>query len=193
MKLKSNSIVLLFLALVLIISSIFGINKINKININNLKLDSSASKTTLETAISNLKQDMESKGKTLTESVLPKINNDQIDVGDTTTFPIKVVCDNYEFQVDSSFEVNVVGEANGTIVNYSSEYPSYTNNQILHNIIKIKDDSGIKTIEYPDGNILSGNGKKIIAIDYTVSVNGSNIFTIINTKGEKNSKRCIYR
>ena len=185
-KVYKTYIVLLFLVLILIISSIFSINKIKETN--NLKLYSLDSKETLETAISNLKEEMESKGKNLTAEVLPKINNEQIDVGDTNSFPIKVVCDNYEFQVNSNFEVNVVGEANGTIVNYSSKYPSYTNNQILNNLIKINDDSGIKTIEYPNGHILNGHNKKNITIDYTVSVNNSNIFTIINSKGEKRIK-----
>ena len=185
-KVYKTYIVLLFLVLILIISSIFSINKIKETN--NLKLYSLDSKETLETAISNLKEEMESKGKNLTAEVLPKINNEQIDVGDTNSFPIKVVCDNYEFQVNSNFEVNVVGEANGTIVNYSSKYPSYTNNQIVNNLIKINDDSGIKTIEYPNGHILNGHNKKNITIDYTVSVNNSNIFTIINSKGEKRIK-----
>lgn len=185
-KVYKTYIVLLFLVLILIISSIFSINKIKETN--NLKLYSLDSKETLETAISNLKEEMESKGKNLTAEVLPKINNEQIDVGDTNSFPIKVVCDNYEFQVNSNFEVNVVGEANGTIVNYSSKYPSYTNNQIVNNLIKINDDSGIKTIEYPNGHILNGHNKKNITIDYTVSVNNSNIFTIINSKGKKRIK-----
>ena len=51
-----------------------------------------------------------SKGENLTKEDLPKINNNEIDVKSTETFPIEVICENYIFNVDENFTVTYVRE-----------------------------------------------------------------------------------
>ena len=85
-----------------------------------------------------------------------------------------------------TFETSVFGsnvsEANK--IKFSYELSSYENNKFKI-LIKVTDENGIETIQFPDGDILNCNGKKEIGIDYEVDEGVDYIFIAKNSKGNE--------
>ena len=125
--------------------------------------------------------EQEGKGEELKKEDLPKINSEKIDVKDTTNFPVKVIYEKYKFEVDENFKVTYVGEANETIVTYTTEPKSYTNKDEVKILIEISNPKGIKSIQKPneDDKILPQQ-QTTVGIDYTVTKNGHYIFKVVD-------------
>ena len=150
------------------------------------KYSISEAKEKLELEISNLQIEQEKKGENLKKEDLPKMNNDEIDVRNTSNFPIEVICNNYRFSIDSNFNVSYVGQADETIVTYTTDPEGYTNKNEIKILIKIKNPKGIKTVEYPNNKYkLSTNGKTEIGIDYKVTSNGTYAFKIVDNENKE--------
>ena len=45
---------------------------------------------------------------------------------DTTNFPVEVICGKYKFEVDENFKVKYIGEADGTVIKYTTEPEDFT-------------------------------------------------------------------
>ena len=141
----------------------------------------SEAKEQLELEITNLQIEQEGKDEELKKEDLPKINSEKIDVKDTTNFPVEVIYEKYKFEVDENFKVTYVGEANGTIVTYTTEPKSYTNKDEVKILIEISNPKGIKSIQKPneDDKILPQQ-QTTVGIDYTVTKNGHYIFKVVD-------------
>ena len=130
----------------------------------------SSAKEKLQLAISDLMVEQTSKGENLTKEDLPKINNNEIDVKSTETFPIEVICENYIFNVDENFTVTYVREASGTVVTFTTEPESYTNKDEVKILVKISNPKGIKSIQKPgEKDRILAQGQKEVGIDYKVT------------------------
>lgn len=152
----------------------------------------SEAKEKLELKIIELRIEEEGKGEILTKEDLPKLNNDEIDVGSIESFPIEVIYQGYKFNIDENFNIIYIGEAIETIVTYTTDPNGYTNQDNITVKIKITNSRGIETILYPNGNKdISCNGKKTIAIDYSVNKNGTYIFKIIDKNGKETEKEIV--
>ena len=149
----------------------------------------SSAKEKLQLAISDLMVEQTSKGENLTKEDLPKINNDEIDVKSTETFPVEVICENYIFDVDENFTVTYVREASGTVVTFTTEPESYTNKDEVKILVKISNPKGIKSIQKPgETDRILAQGQKEVGIDYRVTKNGHYIFTIVDEEGKETVK-----
>ena len=149
----------------------------------------SSAKEKLQLAISDLMVEQTSKGENLTKEDLPKINNDEIDVKSTETFPVEVICENYIFDVDENFTVTYVREASGTVVTFTTEPESYTNKDEVKILVKISNPKGIKSIQKPgETDRILAQGQKEVGIDYKVTKNGHYIFTIVDEEGKETVK-----
>lgn len=149
----------------------------------------SSAKEKLQLAISDLMVEQTSKGENLTKEDLPKINNNEIDVKSTETFPIEVICENYIFNVDENFTVTYVREASGTVVTFTTEPESYTNKDEVKILVKISNPKGIKSIQKPgEKDRILAQGQKEVGIDYKVTKNGHYIFTIVDEEGKETVK-----
>lgn len=149
-------------------------------------------KEQLELEITNLQIEQEGKGEELKKEDLPKINSEKIDVKDTTNFPVEVIYEKYKFEVDENFKVTYVGEANETIVTYTTEPEGYTNKDEVKILIKISNPKGIKSIQKPneDDKILPQQ-QTTVGIDYTVTKNGHYIFKIVDMD-DKEIEKDVY-
>ena len=152
----------------------------------------SSAKEKLELAISDLMIEQTSKGENLTKDDLPKINSDEIDVKSIEKFPIEVICQNYKFNVDENFVVTYVGEANETIITYTTEPNGYTNKDKVKILIKISNPKGIKSIQKPGetDRILPINQTEV-GIDYEVTANGTYTFKIIDNENKETIKDIV--
>ena len=149
----------------------------------------SSAKEKLQLAISDLMVEQTSKGENLTKEDLPKINNNEIDVKSTETFPVEVICENYIFNVDENFTVTYVREASGTVVTFTTEPESYTNKNEVKILVKISNPKGIKSIQKPgETDRILAQGQKEVGIDYKVTKNGHYIFTIVDEEGKETVK-----
>ena len=149
----------------------------------------SSAKEKLQLAISDLMVEQTSKGENLTKEDLPKINNNEIDVKSTETFPVEVICENYIFSVDENFTVTYVREASGTVVTFTTEPESYTNKDEVKILVKISNSKGIKSIQKPgETDRILAQGQKEVGIDYKVTKNGHYIFTIVDEEGKETVK-----
>ena len=149
----------------------------------------SSAKEKLQLAISDLMVEQTSKGENLTKEDLPKINNNEIDVKSTETFPVEVICENYIFSVDENFTVTYVREASGTVVTFTTEPESYTNKDEVKILVKISNPKGIKSIQKPgETDRILAQGQKEVGIDYKVTKNGHYIFTIVDEEGKETVK-----
>ena len=149
----------------------------------------SSAKEKLQLAISDLMVEQTSKGENLTKEDLPKINNNEIDVKSTETFPVEVICENYIFNVDENFTVTYVREASGTVVTFTTEPESYTNKDEIKILVKISNPKGIKSIQKPgETDRILAQGQKEVGIDYKVTKNGHYIFTIVDEEGKETVK-----
>lgn len=200
--LKKNGITLVALVITIIIllllagitiATLGGENGLfAKVKQSKEKYSISEAKEKLELAISTLQIEQEGKGENLKKEDLTKINDDEIDVRDTSNFPIKVICNNYEFNIDSNFVVSYVGIANETIITYTTEPEGYTNKNEIKILVKIKNSKGIKTIEYPnDNDKLLANGQTEIGLDYKVTANGTYTFKIVDNDNKETKKDIV--
>ena len=149
----------------------------------------SSAKEKLQLAISDLMVEQTTKGENLTKEDLPKINNNEIDVKSTETFPVEVICENYIFNVDENFTVTYVRETSGTVVTFTTEPESYTNKDEVKILVKISNPKGIKSIQKPgETDRILAQGQKEVGIDYKVTKNGHYIFTIVDEEGKETVK-----
>ena len=156
---------------------------------NGLFARAKQAKEKLQLAISDLMVEQTSKGENLTKEDLPKINNDEIDVKSTETFPVEIICENYIFNVDENFTVTYVREASGTVVTLTTEPESYTNKDEVKILVKISNPKGIKSIQKPgETDRILAQGQKEVGIDYKVTKNGHYIFTIVDEEGKETVK-----
>lgn len=153
---------------------------ISKGKLSKEKYSISEAKEKLELNIMNLRVEQESKGELLTKEDLPKINNNEIDVKSTESFPVEIICGKYKFKVDEDFVVVYIDDEPGTIVTYTTELDGYTNKDDVKILIVINNERGIKTVEFPDGDKFSCDGKVNVGIDYNVNKNGIYKFKIID-------------
>ena len=159
---------------------------ISKTELAKKKYEISEAKEKLEFAIENLRIEQEGKGEELRRENLPKLNNNEIDVGSVEAFPVEVICGGYKFSVDENFVVTYLGEANRTIITYTTNPEGYTNQDEIQILIKIKNDKGIKEIKYPnDTNELIAYGKNEVGIDYKVTANGTYTFKVIDNENDE--------
>ncbi len=149
----------------------------------------SEAKEKLELEITNLQIEQQGKGEELKKEDLPKMNNDEIDVRDTTNFPVEVIYKNYKFEVDSNFHVTYVGEANETIITYTTEPDGYTNQNKVKVLVKISNPKGIKSILKPgETDKILPQDRTTAGIEFTVTKNGHYILKVEDVDGNEVSK-----
>ena len=201
-RLKENGITLVALVVTIIIllilsgiaiSNLLGENGlINQAKLGKEKYAISEAKEKIELEITNLQIEQQSKGEALTKEILPKINNEDIDVGDTSNFPVEVICGKYKFEVDNVFQVKYIGEADDTVIKYTTEPDDYTNQSNVKVLLKISNPKGIKSIKKPgekESEIVQNQTK--IETDFCVSKNGHYIIEVIDAE-DKEVKKDIY-
>ena len=133
--------------------------------------------------------EQQGKGEELKKEDLPKMNNDEIDVRDTTNFPVEVIYKNYKFEVDSNFHVTYVGEANETIITYTTEPDGYTNQNKVKVLVKISNPKGIKSILKPgETDKILPQDRTTAGIEFTVTKNGHYILKVEDIDGNEVSK-----
>ena len=176
------TIIIIILLAGIAIASLGGENGlIAKVMQSKEKYAISEAKEQLELEITNLQIEQEGKGEELKKEDLPKINSEKIDVRDTTNFPVEVIYEKYKFEVDENFKVTYIGEANETIVTYTTEPEGYTNKDEVKILIKISNPKGIKSIQKPDeDDKILPQQQTTVGIDYTVTKNGHYIFKIVD-------------
>ena len=149
----------------------------------------SEAKEKLELEIANLQIEQQGKGEELKKEDLPKMNNDEIDVRDTTNFPVEVIYKNYKFEVDSNFHVTYVGEANETIITYTTEPDGYTNQNKVKVLVKISNPKGIKSILKPgETDKILPQDRTTAGIEFTVTKNGHYELKVEDVDGNEVSK-----
>ena len=149
----------------------------------------SEAKEKLELEITNLQIEQQGKGEELKKEDLPKMNNDEIDVRDTTNFPVEVIYKNYKFEVDSNFHVTYVGEANETIITYTTEPDGYTNQNKVKVLVKISNPKGIKSILKPgETDKILPQDRTTAGIEFTVTKNGHYELKVEDVDGNEVSK-----
>lgn len=201
-KTKENAITLVALVVTIIIllilagvtiSNLLGENGlINQAKLGKEKYAISEAKEKIELEITNLQVEQQSKGEALTKEILPKINNEDIDVRDTSNFPVEVICGKYKFEVDNVFQVKYIGEADDTVIKYTTEPDDYTNQSNVKVLLKISNPKGIKSIKKPgeDESEIFQNQTKI-ETDFSVSKNGHYTIEVIDAE-DKEVKKDIY-
>ena len=149
----------------------------------------SEAKEKLELEITNLQIEQNGKGEKLTKKDLSKMNSDEIDVRDTTNFPVEVIYKNYKFEVDSNFNVKYIGEANETIITYTTEPEGYTNKNNIKVLVKITNPKGIKSILKPgETDKILPQDRTTAGVEFTVTKNGHYILKVEDVDGNEVSK-----
>lgn len=151
----------------------------------------SAAKEKVELAIHELRMEEQLKGNAFTKESLRllKGDNNEISVKSTEKFPVEVVCDVYEFEIDENYNVVYIGEADYTILTYITEPENYINQDAVTLKIKVKNPKGIKEIHYPnEEEIIQAQGKKQVDISYLVSENGIYTFKVINSENKEETR-----
>ena len=152
----------------------------------------SSAKEKIELAISDLMVEQTSKGENLRKEDLLKINSDEIDVRNTDNFPIEAICQSYKFNINENFTVTYVGEANETIITYTTEPEGYTNKDEVKVLVKISNPKGIKSIQKPgETDKILPQGQTEVGIDFTVTKNGHYELKVEDTN-EKQTIKDIY-
>ena len=198
-KSKTNGITLVALIITIIILLILvgvtigtlgGNNGLfAKAKLSKEKYEISKAKEKIELEIANLQIEQQTKGYELTKEILPKMNNDEIDVRDTTNFPVEVICGDYKFEIDENFKVKYVGEVNETIITYTTEPCGYTNQNKVKILVKISNPKGIKSIKKPgeeNEEVIKNQTK--IETEFSVNKNGHYILEVTDTEDKKISK-----
>lgn len=146
-------------------------------------------KEKIELAIADLQVEQQGKGEDLNKEDLPKINSEEIDVRDTTNFPVEVIFKNYKFEVDSNFNVKYIGEANETIITYTTEPEGYTNKADIKVFVKVSNPKGLKSILKPgETDKILPQDKTTAEIEFTVTKNGHYILKVEDVDGNEVSK-----
>ena len=193
---KSNGITLIALVITIIvllilagisISALNGENGLfSKVKQGKEKYSIAQAKEKIELEITNLQIEKQEKGEELKKEDLPKMDSDEIDVRDTTNFPVEIICNGYKFNIDSGFNVSYVGIANETIITYTTEPEGYTNQDSVKVTVKITSPKGIKSILKPGetDKILPQNRNET-GIDFTVTKNGHYILKVEDIDGNE--------
>ena len=197
-KTKENAITLVALVITIVIllilagiaiSNLLGEHGlINQAKLGKEKYAISAAKEKLELEITNLQVEQQAKGESLTKEILPKINNDDIDVRDISNFPVEVICGKYKFEVDNNFQVKYIGEADDTVIKYTTEPDNYTNQNSVKVMLKISNPKGIKSIEKPGEESEVVESQTKIETDFTVNKNGHYILKVVDAKDKEVTK-----
>ena len=146
-------------------------------------------KEKLELEITNLQIEQQGKGEELKKEDLQRMNNEEIDVRDTTNFPVEVIYKNYKFEVDSNFKVTYIGEANETIITYTTEPDEYTNQNEVKVLVTISNQKGIKSILKPgETDKILPQDRTTAGIEFTVIKNGHYILKVEDVDGNEVSK-----
>ena len=184
------TIVILLILAGIAIATLGGENGLfKKVKLGKERYAISESKEKLELEITNLQIEQNGKGEELTKEDLPKMNSDEIDVRDTTNFPVEVIYKNYKFEVDSNFKVTYVGEANETIITYTTEPEGYTNQNNIKVLVKITNTKGIKSILKPgETDKILPQDRTTAGIEFTVTKNGHYILKVEDVDGNEVSK-----
>ena len=184
------TIIILLILSGITIATLGGENGLfKKVKLGKERYAISEAKEKLELEITNLQIEQNGKGEQLTKEDLPKMNNEEIDVRDTTNFPVEVIYKNYEFEVDSNFKVTYVGEANETIITYTTEPEGYTNQNNIKILVKITNPKGIKSILKPgETDKILPQDKTTAGIEFTVTKNGHYILTVEDVDENEVSK-----
>ena len=184
------TIVILLILAGIAIATLGGENGLfKKVKLGKERYAISEAKEKLELEITNLQIEQNGKGKELTKEDLPKMNSDEIDVRDTTNFPVEVIYKNYKFEVDSNFKVTYVGEANETIITYTTEPEGYTNQNNIKILVKITNPKGIKSILKPgETDKILPQDRTTAGIEFTVTKNGHYILKVEDVDGNEVSK-----
>ena len=184
------TIIILLILSGIAIATLGGENGLfSRVKLGKKAYEISEAKEKIELEITNLQIEQQGKGEELKKEDLPKINNEEIDVRDTTNFPVEVLCGNYKFEVDKNFKVKYVGEANETVVTYTTDPNGYTNKDEVKILIKISNPKGIKSVQKPgETDKLLAQGKTAVGIDYNVTKNGSYVFTIVDMEDKEITK-----
>ncbi len=159
-----------------------------KVKIQKNKYDVSEIKEKLEFEIEELRK---KEGDTFKKEDLIRLNNDKTDVKSTKNFPVEIIYENYKFNVDEQFVVTYIGEANGTIITYTTYPKGYTNQDSITLTLVASNEKGIKTIEASDGLIIKCNGKKKCATDVSYIVNGTYTYKVIDMEGNEAIKEIL--
>ena len=184
------TIIILLILTGITIATLGGENGLfTKVKLGKERYAISEAKEKLELEITNLQIEQNGKGEQLTKEDLPKMNNEEIDVRDTTNFPVEVIYKNYKFEVDSNFQVTYVGEANETIITYTTEPEGYTNQNNIKVLVKITNPKGIKSILKPgETDKILPQDRTTAGIEFTVTKNGHYILKVEDVDGNEVSK-----
>ena len=184
------TIVILLILAGITIATLGGENGLfKKVKLGKERYAISEAKEKLELEITNLQIEQNGKGEELTKEDLPKMNSDEIDVRDTTNFPVEVIYKNYKFEVDSNFKVTYVSEANETIITYTTEPEGYTNQNNIKVLVKITNPKGIKSILKPgETDKILPQDRTTAGIEFIVTKNGHYILKVEDVDGNEVSK-----
>ena len=168
------TIIILLVLAGITIATLGGENGLlSKVKLGKERYAISEAKEKIEMEITNLQIEKQGNGEELKKEDLPKMNSDEIDVRDTTNFPVEVICGNYKFEVDDKFKVKYIGEVDGTVITYTTEPEGYTNQEKIKILIKISSNKGIKSVLKPgETDKLLAQGQKNVGIDLEVTKNG---------------------
>ena len=184
------TIIILLLLAGITIATLGGKNGLfSKVKQGKEKYAISEAKEKLELEIANLQIEQQGKGEELKKEDLPKMNSKEIDVRDTTNFPVEVICQNYKFKIDSNFQATYVEEANETIITYTTEPDKYTNQNNVKVLVKISNPKGIKSILKPgETDKILPQDRTTAGVDFTVTKNGHYILKVEDVDGNEVSK-----
>ena len=184
------TIVILLILAGIAIATLGGENGLfKKVKLGKERYAISEAKEKLELEITNFQIEQNGKGEELTKEDLPKMNSDEIDVRDTTNFPVEVIYKNYKFEVDINFKVTYVGEANETIITYTTEPEGYSNQNNIKVLVKITNPKGIKSILKPgETDKILPQDRTTAGIEFTVTKNGHYILKVEDVDGNEVSK-----
>lgn len=181
------TVIVLLLLAGIAIATLGGKNGLfSKVKQSKEKYAISEAKEKLELEITNLQIEQEGKGEELKKDDLPKMNSDEIDVRNTTNFPVEVIYKSYRFQVDENFQVTYLGEANSTIITYTTNPEGYTNKDKIKVTVTISNPKGIKLIVKPgetDGIV--PQNQTAVGVDFDVTQNGHYILKVVDTENNE--------
>lgn len=184
------TIIILLLLTGITIATLCGENGLfTKVKLGKERYEISEAKEKLELEITNLQIEQQGKGEELKKEDLPKMNNNEIDVRDTTNFPVEVIYKNYKFEIDNNFQVIYIGEANETIITYTTEPDGYTNQNEVKVLVTIRNQKGIKSILKPgETDRILPQDRTTAGIEFTVIKNGHYILKVEDVAKNEVSK-----
>lgn len=149
-------------------------------------------KEQIELAITDLIADKSAKGEELTKEDLEQIENDEINVGSTDSFPVEVIYKNYKYNIGENYKVTYVSEIN-TNIKVSYEIGSINEDKTLKILIKLTSNENIEQIKLPNNEDTIKCNNQEVGLDYNVidgkayefiaTVKGKEEKVIVKTKG----------